>query len=173
MKPAARRALLVAHVGTSVGWLGAIAASLALAVIALATTDAAVANAVLLVLEPLGWAALVPLSLASLASGVIQSLLSPWGLVRHYWVLIKLLMNLLAVGVLLLYMQTLAELARLARASLASGDEVARSASPVVHGAAAIVLLLAALVLSVYKPRGQTGWGSGDRRTTGTDLGTA
>ena len=163
MKPAARRALLVVHIGTTVGWLGAVAASLTLAVVALATTDTTVANAALLTLEPLGWAALVPMSLASLASGVIQSLASPWGLVRHYWVLIKLLMNLLAVGVLLLYMQTLAELAHLARASVATGDATTRSASPVVHGIAAVVLLLAALVLSVYKPRGRTGWGADNR----------
>ena len=171
MKPVARRALLVAHVGTSVGWLGAVAASLALAVVALVTTDVAVANAVLLALEPLGWAALVPLSLASLASGVIQSLVSPWGLVRHYWVLFKLLMNFLAVGVLLLYMQTLADLARLARESVMGGDEATRSASPVAHGAAAIVLLLVALVLPVYKPRGRTGWGARERQmlTQGTE----
>jgi hypothetical protein len=166
-----RRGLLVAHVGASVGWLGAIAASLALAAVALGTTDAAVANAVLLVLEPLGWVALVPLSLASLASGVIQSLVSPWGLVRHYWVLIKLMMNVLAVGILLLYMQTLAELAHIARASAATGDAVTRSASPVVHGAAAIVLLLVALVLSVYKPRGRTGWGTDIRRASEANLG--
>ncbi|MEV6489770.1 hypothetical protein AB0M20_14250 [Actinoplanes sp. NPDC051633] len=81
-------------------------------------------------------------------------------------------MNILAVGVLLLYMQTLSELARLARASTASGDAVARSASPVAHGVAAIVLL-AALVLSVYKPRGRTGWGSRRRRTAEADLGIA
>lgn len=171
MRPGARRALLVAHVGTSVGWLGAIGASLALAVVALATTDPTVTNAVLVVLEPLGWAALVPLSLASLVSGVVQSLVSPWGLVRHYWVLIKLLMNVLAVGVLLLYMQTLAELAHLARAS-AVGGAVSRSASPVVHGAAAIALLVVALVLSVYKPRGRTGWGLRSRRAIGASHGT-
>jgi hypothetical protein len=88
-------------------------------------------------------------------------------------VLIKLLMNLLAVGVLLLYMQTLAELAQLARSSAATGDTLPRSASPVVHGAAAIMLLIVALVLSVYKPRGRTGWGSGDPRASDANLGTA
>ena len=160
MTPRARRALLVAHIGASVGWLGAVTASLALAVTALVTTDDDVAGAVLLVLPPLGWTALVPLSVASLATGVLQSLVSPWGLIRHYWVLIKLLMNLLAVGVLLLYTQTLNTLAQLTRDAAAGGDTPVRSASPVVHGVAAVALLLVALVLSVYKPRGQTGFGA-------------
>jgi hypothetical protein len=160
VKPAVRRGLLVAHIAASVGWLGAIAASLALAVVALVTTDPAVIGAVHRVLEPLGWAALVPFSLAALATGVVQSLVSPWGLIRHYWVLIKLVLNVFAVAVLLLYMRTLAGLARAAVA----GDTVRPSLSPVLHAAAAVVLLLVALVLSVYKPRGITAWGYRQRQ---------
>ncbi len=154
-----RRALLVAHITASVGWLGAIAASLALAVLAMVAADPAVTIAVAVVLEPLGWAALVPFSLASLATGVLQSLVSPWGLVRHYWVLFKLALNLFAVVVLLLYMQTLAALADLARSAAGRGDAALQSPSPLLHAAAAVVLLVVALVLSVYKPRGLTAWG--------------
>ncbi len=156
VKPAVRRGLLVAHIAASVGWLGAIAASLALAVVALVTTDPAVIGAVYRVLEPLGWVALVPFSLAALATGVIQSLVSSWGLIRHYWVLAKLVLNVFAVAVLLLYMQTLAGLAR---SAAAAGETVRPSLSPGLHAAAAVVLLLIALVLSVYKPRGITAWG--------------
>jgi hypothetical protein len=47
------------------------------------------------------------LSLSSLATGLICSLSSSWGLFRHYWVLCKLLTNVVATIVLLLYMQTL------------------------------------------------------------------
>ncbi|MEV0898172.1 DUF2269 domain-containing protein [Actinoplanes sp. NPDC049802] len=155
MKPAVRRGLLVVHIAASVGWIGAIAASLALAVVAFVTTDPAVAGAVYRVLEPLAWAALVPFSFAALVTGVIQSLVSPWGLIRHYWVLFKLVLNVFAVAVLLLYMQTLAGFARAA----AGGGAAVPSLSPVVHAAAAIVLLLIALVLSVFKPRGLTTWG--------------
>lgn len=159
VKPAVRRALLVAHIAASVGWLGVVAASLALAVVALVTTDPAVTGAVYRVLEPLGWGALVPFSLAALATGVIQSLVSPWGLIRHYWVLIKLGLNVLAVVVLLLYMPTLAGLAQVA----ADGVQVS-SLSPVLHGSAAVALLLVALGLSVYKPRGLTVWGYRQRQ---------
>jgi hypothetical protein len=154
---AVRKATLVAHVAASVGWLGAVTTSLVLAGGALGAGDPGLVRAACLVLEPLGWAALVPFSIASLATGLLQGLLSPWGVAGHYWVLAKLVMNVLAVAVLLLYMRTLGALADLARA--AGGDVTPlRTPSPAVHAAAAMVLLLVALVLSVYKPRGRTGF---------------
>jgi hypothetical protein len=151
--------MLVVHVGVSVGWLGAVVTSLALAVVALTVSDPMVVRAVYLVLAPLGWSTLIPLSVASLLSGLVQAVGTRWGLVRHYWVLVKLAMNVLATLVLLLYMQTLGYLADMARTitpSTAIGQ--LRTASPVVHAAAAIVVLLVALVLSIYKPRGETPW---------------
>jgi hypothetical protein len=39
---------------------------------------------------------LVPLSLGALASGIVQSIGTKWGLVRHYWVLVKLLLTIAA-----------------------------------------------------------------------------
>jgi hypothetical protein len=127
-----RRGLLVAHIVCSVGWLGGVVTSLALAV------DGATAA-----LSFIGWAILLPASLGSLASGVATALASRWGLVRHWWVLIKLVMNVLATGVLLLYLATLTDL-------------TPHDPAPVVHAAAAVVLLVVATVLSVYKPRGRT-----------------
>jgi hypothetical protein len=47
-------------------------------------------------MELTSWVVLVPLSLGSLATGLICSLGSAWGLFRHYWVLFKLLINLVA-----------------------------------------------------------------------------
>ena len=171
MPPAVRRFMLVVHVACSVGWLGAVATSLTLGVIGL-TADGELVRAVYLTLEPLGWYVLVPLSFASLLTGLVQSLGTAWGLFRHYWVLIKLLMNLFATGVLLLYMQTLTRLADRAETA-ARADETTGLAdpSPVLHSAAAVGLLLVATVLSIYKPRGMTGYGQrlGLRRPAGVD----
>jgi hypothetical protein len=153
---------LVLHVAGSVGWLGIVVASLVLAIVGMTAADADVVRGVYLVLEPLGWYALVPFSLVSLGTGLIQALGTRWGLVRHYWVLAKLAMNLFASGLLLLYMQTLGFLADTARAIGPGGDVSGlRSPSPAVHAAAAVVLLVVALVLSVYKPRGLTGFRQG------------
>ena len=161
MRPRLRKFVLTAHVVSSVGWLGAVAVFLALGVVAVSTQDAQLVRAVYLAMEPAGWFVLVPLSLASLLTGLVQSLGSKWGLFRHYWILIKLLINVVATIVLLLYMQTLAYLAGIAAEPASSGGDLSglKSASPVIHAGAALLLLLVAATLSVYKPRGLTRYG--------------
>lgn len=161
MKPRLRKLALTAHVVSSVGWLGAVAASLALAVAGLVGHDAQVVRAAYLTLELIGWFVLVPLSFASLLTGLVQALGTPWGLFRHRWVLVKLLINVLATVVLLLYMQTLSYLAGVAAdTTLSSADLLAlRNPSPVIHAGGALLLLLVAAMLSVYKPRGMTRYG--------------
>jgi hypothetical protein len=161
-----RKAGLVAHVAGSVGWLGVVVASVVLGIVGMTSADADVVHAVYLVLEPLGWYALVPFSVLSLVTGLVQALGTRWGLLRHYWVLAKLAMNLFASGVLLLYMQTLTFLADTARDLGPNGDVSAlRTPSPVVHAVAAVALLVTALMLSVYKPRGLTGYGATPRHS--------
>lgn len=81
-------------------------ASVVLAVVGVSSSDAALIRGSYLSLESIGWYVLVPLSVASLATGLIQSLGTSWGLARHYWVLVKLLLNVFATGVLLLYVPT-------------------------------------------------------------------
>ncbi len=156
MSPRARRLFLVAHIAASVGWIGAAVTSLALAVVPLASGDPQLVRGIYLSLPVIGWYALVPFGVASLATGLIQSLGTTWGLLRHYWVLLKLPMNLFATAVLLLYMETLDYLADQARAAPDTGVASMGDPSPVVHAIGAIALLLVALVLSVYKPRGLT-----------------
>jgi hypothetical protein len=158
-----RKFALSAHVAFSVGWLGAVACTLALAVAGLASEDVQTVRAAYLALELTGWFVLLPLSFASLVTGVVQALGTKWGLFRHYWVLAKLLMNLLATTVLLLYTQTLGSLADVARETTLSSEDLdfLRTPSVVLHSGAALVLLLVATVLAVYKPRGMTPYGQG------------
>jgi hypothetical protein len=161
MSRGVRRAGLTAHVAVSVGWFGAVVVSLILALAGLLAADPVVVRAAWLALALVGWWALVPLSLLSLLTGLVQALGTRWGLVRHYWVIVKLVLNLIATGVLLLYTQTLDQLAEVARsadgASLVGTGVV--DLSPVLHSVAALVLLLGAVVLSIYKPAGVTGYG--------------
>ena len=158
MTPRLRKLALTAHVTASVGWLGAVIAFLALSVAGLTSQDPQTVQGAYLVMELTGWIILVPLSLASLATGLVCSLGSAWGLFRHYWVLFKLLINVFATIVLLMYMQTLGSLADLAANARADLDAV-RPPSPLLHPGAALVLLLTATVLAVYKPRGLTPYG--------------
>lgn len=158
LTPRLRRLALSAHIVSSVGWLGVVAASLALAIAGLTSQDVQVVRASYLAMNSLGESVLVPLALSSLFTGFVLSLGTKWGLFRHYWVLIKLLINVFATTILLLYMQTLGYLAGLA---VDSGIDLGalRNPSPVLHAGAALVLLLVAVGLSVYKPRGMTRYG--------------
>jgi hypothetical protein len=158
LTPRARKVALTAHVVSSVGWLGAVAAFLGLGVVGLTSGDAETVRGAYLVMEPAASVVLVPLAIASLLTGLVQSLGTTWGLFRHYWVLAKLLINLVATGVLLMYMETFATLAEVAGNSSADLDDV-RSVSPTVHAALALLLLLVAATLAIYKPRGVTPYG--------------
>jgi hypothetical protein len=161
MTPALRKFALTAHVTCSVGWLGAVAGVLALAIAGLTSQDAQTVRAAYLAMELTAWFVLVPLALASLVTGLVQSLGTTWGLFRHYWVLFKLLINVFATIVLLMYTQTLGSLAGVAEETTLSSDDlgVLRSPSPLLHASAALLLLLAATTLAVYKPRGMTRYG--------------
>jgi hypothetical protein len=163
MTPRIRKLALTAHVSSSVGWLGAVAAFLALAVIGVTSQDAQTVRGVYLVMEPAAWHVLVPLALASLLTGLVQSLGTVWGLFRHYWVLFKLLITLFATVVLLMYMGTFRSMAGVAADQRADLGLV-RNASPMIHAALALLVLLVATVLAVYKPRGMTPYGQGRQR---------
>lgn len=161
-----RKHALTAHIAASVGWLGAVMAVLALAIAGLTSEDPELVRGSYLAMEVIGWYVLLPLSVASLLTGVVQSLSTKWGLLQHYWVVAKLLINLVATGVLLLYMQTLAHLAEIsARPTLSEPAlETLRSPSPVLHAGAALVLLVLATILAVFKPRGLTRHGRRKQR---------
>src|SRR5215212_10054849 len=102
MAPRLRKFALTAHVTSSVGWLGAVAGFLALAIAGLTSQDAQTVRAAYLAMELIGWFVLVPLSLVSLLTGLVQALGTAWGLFRHYWILVKLLINVFAAIILLL-----------------------------------------------------------------------
>jgi ABC-type transport system involved in multi-copper enzyme maturation permease subunit len=158
MSPRARKLALTAHVVASVGWLGAIVAFLALAVVGVSSNDDQLVRAVYLAAEPLTLYVIVPLAVASLLTGLLQSVGTSWGLVRHYWVAFKLVINVVATSVLLIYTQTVSSLADTA-ADLSADLAQLRGATFILHAGVALLLLLAATVLAVFKPVGMTGYG--------------
>ncbi len=161
MTPRVRKFMLTAHVISSVGWLGAVAVFLAHALLGLTSPDEQTVRAVYLVMAPAAWFVLVPLAFASLLTGVVQSLGTKWGLFRHYWVVFKLLINVFATIVLLMYTQTLSYLADVAAQTALSTEDLGllRGPSVVLHASLALLVLLVATTLAVYKPRGVTPYG--------------
>lgn len=159
MTPGLRKLALTTHVASSVGWFGAVAGFLALAVAGVTSQNVQTVRASYLAMELIARLVIVPLAFASLVSGLVQSLGTTWGLFRHYWILAKLLITVLATVVLLLKMKPIGFMAGAAMATLSPADPHGLGIELVVHAAGGMLLLLAALTLSVYKPRGMTGYG--------------
>lgn len=163
-----RKFALTAHVTASVGWLGAVAGFLVLAIAGLTSQDAQLVRATYLAMELTGWCVIVPLSLASLPTGLVMSLGTEWGLFRHYWVVAKLLITVLTTGLLLVHMQPVGHLARVvAETTLARGELAGLRVQLVADAGAALLALLTATALSVYKPRGMTPYGRRTRHRPG------
>jgi hypothetical protein len=157
MAPGLRKLVLTVHLTASVGWVGAVVAYLALGVAAATSRDAPTVRAAWVAMELTGWTAIVPLALAALLTGLVMSLGTPWGLFRHYWVLISLVLTVLCTAVLLLHMPDVTATAAAARAA---GDvELAALGGDVLHPGVGLALLLAITALNVHKPRGLTRYG--------------
>lgn len=155
-----RKLALIVHIVSSVGWIGAAAAFLALAVVGLTSQDAQMTHATYPAMELIARFVIVPLAWASLLSGLIQGLGTAWGVFRYYWVLAKLSLTTFATVVLLQKMRLISHAAHLAAAMpLTSADLRAAGAPLVLHAAGGIGVLFTTTILSVYKPWGMTLYG--------------
>jgi DMSO/TMAO reductase YedYZ heme-binding membrane subunit len=159
MTPRLRKLALAVHITLAVGWIGAVAGYIALDVAAAASQDAQTLRACYLAMGLIAWYVIVPLALASLLTGLIMALGTRWGLFRHYWVLISLVLTAIATAVLLVEMQTIGYFADIAADPTTSGDDLRVLGSTLVHSVGGTVVLLVILVLNVYKPRGITRYG--------------
>ena len=129
LPPHSRRALLCWHVVSSVGWLG-----IDIGILVLVATGWGGAARLL------GYAVLLPLALLSYVSGLLLGTLTPWGLLRYWWVAVKLALSTvgLALSVLVL---------------LPGPDGPAPAAAAAAAGL--LLALLVSAVLSVVKPFGR------------------
>jgi hypothetical protein len=98
---------------------------------------------------------IVPLAIASVLIGVVNALGTHWGLVRHYWVVVKLLLTLVATAVLLVETQSISALADAA----AAGGDPRSLPGTLPHSVGGLILLLVVTGLSTYKPKGVTRYG--------------
>ena len=154
MTPYVRKFALTAHISSSVGWFGAVACFLALAVAGLASRDTQLVRAAYLAMELTGWFVVVPLSLASLTTGLVQALGTKWGL-GHYWILAKLVISILCSVLLLVHVQLTSGVAEQAAAAAFSSTDLRQvRVQLAADSGAALMALLVAATFAVYKPRG-------------------
>jgi hypothetical protein len=174
MPPGLRKFALAVHLTVSVGWVGAVAAYIPFDVATVISRDDGALRASYLAMESIARSVIVPLALASLVTGLTVSLGTKWGLFRHYWVLISLVLTTLATVVLLVEMRTIGALADMAADPTMSGDDLRALPSTLGHSVGGTVVLVVVLVLNVYKPRGMTryGWRKEEERRTARGEGT-
>jgi hypothetical protein len=160
MSTGLRKLTLTAHVGSSVGWLGAAAGCGALAVVGRTSDDEQLVRGAYLAVDVITRFVIVPLALGAVVTGLVQALGTQWGLFRHYWVAVKFIVTVVAAAVMLSSLDMVGDLADMAaRHHLAPGDMAAHRTDLVVHTVGGAGMLLVPLGLSIYKPRGVTRYG--------------
>ena len=142
MTAGVRKLALTAHLTTSVGWLGAVGAFLALAVAGSTSADTQIVRAAYLAMGLLYSYVVLPLAFGSLLTGLFLSLGTPWGLLRHYWVVIKLLLTTVSVIILLVQSKSIHSLAALAADPMSSVTGLPESRRPLIHAAGGLLVLL-------------------------------
>ena len=160
MKPGLRKFVRTVHVIVTVGWLGAVAGFLALAIAGLTSQDTQLVRASYLAMDLITRFVIVPLSLIPLLlTGPVLSFGTPWGLFRHYWIIVKLVINFLSTAILLIHLRPISYMARVASTGILSSADRGVQIQLVVAAIAGLLALFVATGLAVYKPRGMTAYG--------------
>ena len=157
-----RKGVLVVHIASAGAWIGMDIVMGVFVFTALATDNDATRALCFRALQLFAVWPLLTTGLICLASGVVLGLGTKWGLVRYWWVAIKLLMNVVLVFLVVFLLRPgVIEVAEQGRLFMA-GDPATLTAEglvfpPIVSTSA----LLVATVLAVFKP-----WGRIRKRST-------
>ena len=145
LSPPVRRAVLTTHIVASVGLLGSCAWLLAISIRAATTSDPELARSAYELMTMFAAIFGIPLSLASLATGVVLGLGTKWGVLRHGWVTVKLglILSVIVVGAVVMGPS---------EAALAEGRG-GRETILIAGAAYQVLALCLATGLSVFKPR--------------------
>jgi hypothetical protein len=161
-RPQLRKAVLVLHIAAGVGWMGVDVVLFILLYTGLTTDDGAIAAACYRAVSVFVPVAVPVLSLGMLATGLLLGWGTKWGLLRHWWVLVKL--ALATIMVILVFVSLLPGVNDLNDADAAMGasavrDSLGSAPSQMMYPPVVSFLMLStAAILSVYKPWRQTPW---------------
>jgi len=153
MGPHLRKVVLTMHVVFAVGWIGAVAAYLVLALAASTSDSVETVRAAFIAMELL-YFALVPLAAVALLTGLAQALGTNWGLLRHYWVLAKLVLTVIAFTVMVLNLDNVS--AHSDHVVHSPAAELPQAGHDLRHAVGGLVILLVTAILGLYKPRALT-----------------
>lgn len=151
-----RKLLLTSHITFSVGWIGAVAVFIVLAISGLSSQNVQLSRSAFILMELSAWFVIVPFCLTSLITGIVQAVGTKWGLFKHYWIVVKLFLTVASTVLLLLHMQPITYLAGVATdPSFSNAQHSGQIIDLIAKAGAAILVLLAITTISVYKPWGK------------------
>ncbi len=168
LSPRLRKATLVLHIVSGVGWMGADIALFILLYTGLTTDDGAIAASCYTAVSVFVPAAVPVLSVGMLATGLLLGWGTKWGVLRYWWVVVKL--ALAVTMVVLVFVSLVPGVNDLANPDATQSADAVRDSlgsaptqlmfPPVVSFA----MLGIATVLSVFKPWRRTPWSTPNER---------
>ena len=151
-----RKSLLVTHIVAAGVWIGLDVAMAVLVFTAMGTGDQQTRAASLQALRLVTVWPMTVAGLVSLATGVLLGLGSRYGLVRYWWVLVKLVLNLVLCTLIVTALRGgVAEAADTGRVLATGADLPWASRDMMFPPIVSTTALLAAFLLSVFKPWGR------------------
>jgi len=155
LSPGVRKVALVAHISAAGAWLG-LDLALGILVVTALTADPAGAGAAATSISTFATWPLAALGVLTLITGIVLGLGSKYGLLRYWWVLVKLAINIVLVTLVLFVLTPGVEtLGGLGRTTLADGTPLDASAALLFPPIVSSTAVLIAITLSVVKPWGR------------------
>jgi ferredoxin-NADP reductase len=158
------RALVAAHAISAAAWVGITCAVVTLAVIGRATRDLDTAVIVYKLISYFDITLLPWANFATTLTGIALGLTTRWGLIRYRWVAAKLIISFAILASAFAYVEDSvgAMIEKAEHLALTGGttDQLGSGGDVVFAGFGLPLLsLVAAMLLSLYKPGGKTQWG--------------
>lgn len=161
LRPTSRKAVVVVHIISAGAWIGIDVIVGVLVIAGWFTADPVIRG---LAYQALGTFAVGPMlvsGLVCLGSGVLLGLGTRFGLVRYWWVVLKLVMNIvLCVLIVLALRPGMAEVVEHGRILAAGGQSPIDVSTLFFPPAVSLTALTVATILGVFKPWGRIRTGS-------------
>ena len=156
MRPRSRKAVLTLHIVSAGAWIGVDVVVACLVLIGRTGDDRGTRALAYQALAEFVVAPMLLAALICLVTGVLLGVATKWGLVRYWWVLVKLVMNIVLCALILLVLRPGMGEVRAHGEALATGLPAAGDVSSLVYPpTVSLTALTIAVLLSVYKPWGR------------------
>lgn len=151
-----RKVTLVVHIVSAGAWIGIDVVVGVLVVAGWFTGDPSIKGVAYMALGSFGVGPMLTTGLICLGSGVLLGLGTRYGLVRYWWVAIKLMMNIvLCTLIIVLLRPGMPDLVEHGRSLLANGPSDLDVSGLFFPPAVSLTVLVAATFLAVFKPLGR------------------